>query len=124
MLPVNAFQPRSKRMLVRRAIITAGLALGILTTGATAAMAQGGDLAPNQTATYATWFWGRTTVCIKNVDAIYDAGYTWSSSTSWGSGGLTPGQENCFTRSFAGFRIAITDSSARAHLNVRFPIGP
>ena len=86
--------------------------------------AQGGDIAPRKEGNFATWFWGRTQVCVKNVDATHDGSFTWVSSTSNGFGPLEPQQETCFTRSFAGFRISITNASPAATLRVRLPIGP
>ena len=85
--------------------------------------AQEGDIGPGGHATYKTWFWGRTEVCIKNTGSE-DAGFTWSSATSSSGGGLESQQETCFVRSFVGFPITINNLSPRTSFHVRFPIGP
>lgn len=110
---------------IRRALIVAGLAAGLLAGGAgVAAASQSGTVSPNQTKSFSTWFWGKTQVCVKNLDQANDASYTWQSLSTNGSGGLVPNQQNCFTRSFVGGTIRVTDVSPRASLQVTFPIGP
>lgn len=120
---VAAAHPR--RRLVKKAALVAA-ASAALTCGAVgvAQAAQLGYVGPGQSHSYSTWFWGRTQVCFKNIDATNDASYYWTSATSAGGGGLTPGAETCMTRSFVGFPINVANLSARATIQVRFPIGP
>jgi hypothetical protein len=86
--------------------------------------AQDGNIGPNVSATYSTWFFGRTQVCVQNISPTYDGSYHWSSSVSSGSRSLIPGDEYCSVRSYVGFPLTIENTSARATLHVRFPIGP
>ena len=110
----------------RRAAATAGLTAALLASGTSLAQAAGQDaaLGANEGRAFHTWFWGRTQVCVQNLDPTFDASYSWVSSTSSGGGGLTPGEERCMTRSFAGFDIYVSNLSPRATIQVRFPIGP
>jgi hypothetical protein len=84
--------------------------------------AQGGDLGPNQTATYSTWFFGRTHVSIQNTSPEGDA-FLWSSSTSHGGFWVAPGTTYTLIRSFVGFPITITNIGPET-LHVSFPGGP
>ena len=119
-------ESRPSRRL-RKVAVAAALGGTVATAGfATAAQAsQAGVQAPGQTSSYATWFWGRTQVCFKDLGYLgQPVAYNWSSSTSFGSGYLAPGQENCnLVRSFVGFRISVSDIGGD-YLQVRFPIGP
>jgi hypothetical protein len=116
---------RSGKRSIRRAAATVVLTGAVLAgTAGVAAAAQTGDLGPNQGRSFATWFFGRTQVCVKNLDTNVNASYYWVSSTSSRANGLLPGQEICEARSFAGFRIFIQNTSPNASLHVTFPIGP
>lgn len=110
---------------VRRVGATVALG-GVLLAGTAgiAHAAQDGKLAPGQQNTYATWFFGRTTVCVKNLSSSDMGYYHWWSSASVGAHYLNPGEEICETRSFAGFRVGVENSGPSAVLYVRFPIGP
>lgn len=116
---------KARPLRIRRALVVAGLAAGLLAGGAgVAAASQSGTVSPNQTKSFSTWFWGRTEVCVKNLDSTYDASYTWQSLSTNGQGGLVPNQQNCFTRSFVGGTLRVSDVSPRASIQVTFPIGP
>ena len=113
------------RHWLARILLPLALTAGVAGAGAGVAQAsQVRNLIPNQGYHFNTWFWGRTQVCVQNVDATNDGSYYWVSSTSSGAGGLVPGQQSCMVRSFAGFQIYVQNISARATLRVTFPIGP
>ena len=84
--------------------------------------AQGGDLGPGQSATYSTWFFGRTHVSVQNNSSAGDA-FLWSSSTSHGGGWVAPGTTYTLIRSFVGFPVTITNIGPET-LHVSFPGGP
>jgi hypothetical protein len=109
-----------------RILLPVALAASVLGagTGVAQAATQQRNLGPNQGYNFNTYFWGRTQVCVQNVDPTNDGSYYWISSTSYGSGGLVPGQTSCMARSFAGFQIYVKNTSPRATLKVTFPIGP
>lgn len=112
-----------KNNRTRRAVVATTLGVALLAGGAaTAEAAQVGTQGPGTTASYATWFWGRTQVCFQDVGSK-DVAYNWWSSTSNGSGYLTPGQQTCMTRSFAGWRLGVYNIGGGT-LKVTFPIGP
>lgn len=116
--------PKGKR--IRRVAGAATLGVALMAAGTAAAeAAQTGVQGPGTTASYATYFWGRTEVCFQNVSGSggKDVAYNWWSSTSNGSGYLTPGQASCMTRSFVGFRIGVYNIGGGT-LQVTFPIGP
>lgn len=113
------------RHWLARILLPVALAAGVVGAGAGVAQAsQVRYLGPAQGYNFNTWFWGRTQVCVQNVDATNDGSYYWVSSTSYGAGGLVPGQQSCMVRSFVGFQIHVNNTSARATLRVTFPIGP
>jgi hypothetical protein len=116
---------RGRRRL-RNAAVVLGLSGALV--GGVAGVAQASQVAtlsPNQTQSFSTWFWGRTEVCFQNVSPQYDASYYWHSGPSAsGGGGLTPGQQSCLVLSFVGFNINVSNLSARAPIQVTFPIGP
>jgi hypothetical protein len=115
---------RGRRRL-RNAAIILGLS-GTLVGGAAgiAQASQAATLSPGQEQGFSTWFFGRTEVCFQNVSPTYDGSYYWSSGPTTGGGGLTPGQQACVVRSFVGININVTNLSARAPIQVTFPIGP
>lgn len=110
---------------IHRIAATAGVVAAIAVAGTgVAEAAQTGTLGPNQGASYATWFFGRTEVCVKNLSSTQGGSFNWVSSTSSGYRALAPSEEYCMTRSFAGFRIFIQNTTWNSTLTVRFPIGP
>jgi hypothetical protein len=117
---------RARPSLVKKiaVIAVASAGLSLVGAGVAEAAAQSGTLGPGQSHSYSTWFFGRTQVCFKNVDPTYDASYYWTSGPTSSGGGLTPGAEACTTRSFVGLPINVHNLSARANIQVRFPIGP
>lgn len=124
-MKTTTLTPTQKRSSTRKAAATAGVAavLTLMGTGVAQA-AQSADLGPNQGRSFATWFWGRTTVCVQNQATNRGASFNWTSGTSYGYRALAPGEEYCLTRSFAGVRVYVQNTTWDASLGVRFPIGP
>ena len=116
------------RHWIARIILPVALAAGVVGAGAGVAQAsqyQIRDLAPNQGYNFNTYFWGRTQVCVQDLDGTNDGSYYWVSSTSYGAGSVVPGQPpTCMVKSFVGFQIYVKNISAHATLRVTFPIGP
>ena len=108
----------------RRTIAAACLTTAALAgTAATAQAAQSDTVYQNQTKTFATWFWGRTVVCFTNVGGT-DTSIFWQSASTGVPLFLPKGSApNCTSRSFVGFRIAVTDVGP-SPVQVTFPYGP
>ncbi len=115
---------KSATSVVSRAVAATAAAAILTVGGASAAQAtQGATLRPNQSREFATWFFGRTTVCFKNIGST-DGSVQWWSGPSSGGYGLVPGAEVCPTRSYAGIRLGVRNLSPQASIAVTFPIGP
>lgn len=107
----------------RRLVASGVLAASLLAAGATAASAaQGAYLAPGQSASFATKFWGATVVCFQNTSGSYSQ-YEWWSSSTYNKNMLTPYQTKCESRSFVGFNIKVHNIGPGG-LQVSFPYGP
>jgi hypothetical protein len=97
-------------------------ALMVPMTGVAAA-SQNGTIPGGASRTFHTNFWGRTEVCVTNLGSQGNEPFYWISGPSGAPGNVNPGQTTCFTRSFVGFNITITNESGNA-LQVTFPVGP
>lgn len=73
---------------------------------------------------FATWFFGRTVICFKNMGSQV-ASYEWISATTFSSRSLGAYEEYCDSRSFVGFGIWVhNNSSTDSLIKVSFPYGP
>ena len=110
---------------LRRATAAFGAALAVMIASEGAASATQSDvLYVGQTKDYATWFFGRTQVCLTNTGSSGEGKFQWWSGTSTGNvEGIRPGSTYCMTKSFAGIRIGM-HNWGYSPLKVTFPIGP
>jgi hypothetical protein len=115
---------KSQTKTWRRTLAAVCLSAAALGGTAAAAQASQSDVVyPNQTKSFATWFWGHTVVCFSNVGGS-DTSIYWESATTHAPLYLPKGSPpNCMSRAFVGFRLAVTDVGP-SPVQVSFPYGP
>lgn len=116
----------ARRRKLRNAAMVVGTTGALVVGGSGVAQAQDSVvLEAGQSATFSTWFWGKTQLCFTNLNANNTAGVRYSSGFSMWDVSVAPRTQKCVVHSFVGLPVRVLNLSYNgAAIEVSLPIGP